>query len=63
MEVAKRVTVKLTEKEYELLRDAISLISNIDLELNPNDLEEEYDLRGVEDTIAAFLEDDDVYVI
>ena len=63
MEIAKRVTVKLTGKEYELLQDAIRLIGNIDLELNPDDLEKEYDLRGVEYTIAAFLEDSDVYVV
>lgn len=63
MEVVRTITVKLTEKEYKVLKEAANITDNIIAELNTDDFGEDYDLRDVGHIISAFLEDDNVYVV
>lgn len=62
MEVVKKLGVKLTGKEYQLLQDAASLIDDINAEINTDVFGEGYDLKGVEYIIYAFLDDTNVEV-
>jgi hypothetical protein len=61
MKIAKTTAVKLTGKEYDLLRDAANLIGTIVEEKNSGDFEN-YNLDAVEQDIYAFLDDPNVYV-
>jgi hypothetical protein len=61
MKIAKTTAVKLTGKEYDLLRDAANLIGTIVEEKNSGDFED-YNLDAVEQDIYAFLDDPNVYV-
>jgi hypothetical protein len=61
MKIAKATVVKLTGKEYDLLRDAANLIGTIVEEKNSGDFED-YNLDAVEQDIYAFLDDPNVYV-
>lgn len=61
MKIAKTTAVKLTGKEYDLLRDAANLIGTIIEEKNSGDFED-YNLDAVEQDIYAFLDDPNVYV-
>ena len=61
MEVVRTVAVKLTGKEYDLLRDAANLIGTIVEEKNSGDFED-YNLDAVEHDIYAFLDDPNVEV-
>lgn len=63
MEVVKTIAIKITEREYKVLKEAANIAGNIIAELNTDDFGEDYDLRDVEHTISAFLEDDNVYVV
>lgn len=62
MEVAKRATLKLTGKEYQLLRDAVTLIDDIVEKIDTDDFGEDYNLRDAKDILYAFLDDPNVYV-
>jgi hypothetical protein len=61
MKIAKTTVVKLTGKEYDLLRDAANLIGSIIEEKNSGDFED-YNLDAVEQDIYAFLDDPNVEV-
>lgn len=63
MEVVRTIAVKITEREYKVLKEAINITDNIIDELGSDDFGEDYDLRDVGHTITAFLEDDNVYVV
>lgn len=57
MKIEKTITVELTGKEYNLLRDAADLIEDILSKVDFDDFGEDYDLRGIEHNILAFLDD------
>ena len=61
MKIAKVTAIKLTGKEYDLLRDAANLIGTIVEEKNSGDFED-YNLDAVEQDIYAFLDDPNVEV-
>lgn len=61
MKIAKTTVVKLTGKEYDLLRDAANLIETIIEKKDSNDFED-YNLDAVEQDIYAFLDDPNVEV-
>lgn len=63
MEVVRTIAVKLTEKEYKALKEAINITDNIVNELGSDDFGEDYDLGDVGHVLSAFLEDDNVYVV
>lgn len=62
MEIVRELTIKLTGKEYTLLREAAHLIDNIVSGINTDDFGEEYDLESVSHNIYEFLDDPDVWV-
>lgn len=62
MEIVRELTVKLTGKEYTLLRDAANLIDNIVAGINGDDFGEDYDLESISHNIYEFLDDSDVWV-
>ena len=61
MKIVKVTTIKLTGKEYDLLRDAANLIGTIVEEKNSGDFED-YNLDAVEHDIYAFLDDPNIEV-
>lgn len=61
MKIAKVTAIKLTGKEYDLLRDAANLIGTIVEEVDSDDFED-YNLDAVEHDIYAFLDDPNVEV-
>lgn len=63
MEVVRTIAVKITEREYKVLKEAANITSNIVAELGSDDFGEDYDLRDVGHVLSAFLEDDNVYVV
>jgi hypothetical protein len=63
MEIVRTIAVKLTEKEYKVLKEAANITDKIVAELGSDDFGENYDLRDVEHILSAFLEDDNVYVV
>jgi hypothetical protein len=63
MEIVRTIAVKLTEKEYKVLKEAVNITDKIVAELGSDDFGEDYDLRDVEHILSAFLEDDNVYVV
>lgn len=62
MEIVRKITLKLTGKEYTLLRDAVTLIDNIVEKIDTDDFGEDYDLTDAKDILYAFLDDPNVYV-
>ena len=62
MEVERTCTIKLTEKECELLQNAANLIGNIDAEIDIDYFGYDYDLSSVKHNILEFLDDPNVYV-
>ena len=63
MEIVRTIAIKLTEREYKVLKEAINITDNIIAELGSDDFGDDYDLRDVEHTLTAFLEDNNVYVV
>lgn len=62
MEVVKKIGIKLTGKEYQLLGDTASLIDDIVDKIDCDNFGEDYDLRDARDIIYAFLDDINVEV-
>ena len=63
MEVVRTIAVKITEREYKVLKEAANIADNIITALSTDDFGDDYDLRDVGYTISAFLKDDNVYVV
>lgn len=62
MEINRTLEIKLTGKEYNLLREAAHLIENITTETDSVELGYEYELYGIPQEIYAFLDDPKVTV-